>query len=60
VAGDAEEFLRLLEVALRSDSSDLVLARQESVRGDTWQRGAQEVGKLIAEHLERGQRLSAA
>lgn len=49
VAGDAEEFLELLEAALRSDSLELVLARQESVRGETWEARAEEVGDVIKE-----------
>lgn len=47
VAGDAERFLELLESALRGDSRELVFARQESVRGDTWEARTEEVGNII-------------
>jgi glycosyltransferase involved in cell wall biosynthesis len=52
VAGDAESFLQLLERDLRDDSKKLVLARQESVRSDTWKARAEEVSRAIAEYLE--------
>jgi len=51
VAGNAEEFLVLLEGALRGDSLELMLARQESVRGDTWEARAKQVGNVIEEWL---------
>jgi glycosyltransferase involved in cell wall biosynthesis len=52
VAGDTESFLQLLERDLRDDSKKLVLARQESVRSDTWKARAEEVSRAIAEYLE--------
>lgn len=47
VAGDGERFLGLLERALRDDSPELVLARQESVRGDTWEAHAGKLADVI-------------
>lgn len=47
IAGGGEEFLELIENALRDDSPELVLARQESVRGDTWEARAEELANVI-------------
>lgn len=47
VAGDGEEFLKLLERAIHDDSPELVFAREESMRGDTWEARVVEIGSVI-------------
>jgi glycosyltransferase involved in cell wall biosynthesis len=51
VAAEPESFLAAIERCLADDSPSLTLARQESVRGDTWEARAMEVGRVLRERL---------
>ncbi len=53
VATDAETFLARLEHLLRTDSPELARRRQDSVRGDTWEARATEVGRVVDTWLRR-------
>lgn len=47
VAGDPDHFLELIEQLLRNDSPTFVLARQESVRSDTWESRVETISRVL-------------
>lgn len=51
VASNPEEFLGLLERSLSNDTLELVLARQKSVREETWETRVNEISSVIEGHL---------
>lgn len=47
VAGNPPHFLELIEQVLRNDSPTFVLARQESVRRDTWESRVETISRIL-------------
>ncbi len=51
LAADLEPFLEAIELAVREDSRELVRARQNLVRHDTWEQRVAEIGEIVEARL---------